>query len=137
MKQLLICTQNKNKIKEIKNVLKSFELEILSLKDLNDCEEIDEGGKTFFENAFIKAQYYGLKHNILALADDSGLEVFSLGMKPGIHSHRYAKTTEERNEKILFELKNKTERKAQFRTVLALFNPQTKQTSYFQGIIER
>lgn len=136
MEKLLIASHNINKINEFKDVLKNFKIEMYSLKDLDDYEEVLETGKTFKENAFIKAEYYGRKHNMLTISDDSGLEVESLNNRPGIHSKRYSNNGDDaNNKKILMEMKEETNRKARFKTVLCLYNPKGN-PHYFEGVME-
>lgn len=134
--KLLLCTQNENKIKEIKEALKDFPLKLVSLKDLKDFEDIEETGQTFKENALLKAKYYAKKHNLKALADDTGLEVVSLNMRPGVYSSRYAKDDKAKISKMLLELNEITNRDAQFRTIIALYNPLNEKEVYFEGILK-
>ncbi len=134
--KLLICTHNENKIKEMASYLNNLAIKFVSLKDLNDFEEVNEDGTTFAENALIKAKYFGQKHQIIALADDSGLEVLFLNMAPGVCSHRYERTTKKRNKKLLKNLKGVQNRTAFFTTILALYNPFNQNVSYFEGKVE-
>ena len=89
MKQLLFFSNNKNKIIEIKKIFKNFNLELLSLNDLNISNEPEETGKTFEENAKIKSDYGFNKTGIPCFADDSGICIESLNWKPGVHSKRF------------------------------------------------
>lgn len=134
--KLLLCTFNKNKIKEIKQTLKNIPIDIITLFALNDHENITENGLTLEENALIKAKHYGLKHKIIALADDTGLEVDFLSGAPGVHTNRYEKTDELRNKKLLKALKKTTNRKARFKTVICLYNFSNNKEYYFTGIID-
>lgn len=88
-KKLLIASGNEGKVKEIQELLKGFEVEVVSAKSLN-VEEPEENGSSFIENAKIKSEYYCKKSGLPALADDSGLEVDALGGSPGIYSARWA-----------------------------------------------
>ncbi|NMA03607.1 MAG: non-canonical purine NTP pyrophosphatase, partial [Clostridiales bacterium] len=89
--QAVIATENEHKLKEIGDILKDFHLEILSIKDVGlEGLEIIEDGKTFKENALIKAKAVMEKTGRLTIADDSGLEVDILDNQPGIHSARFA-----------------------------------------------
>lgn len=133
--ELLLCTQNKNKINEIKEKLKSTPIKLISLLDLNDFTDLDETGKSFAENALLKAKYFGEKHQMLSIADDTGLEVKALNNRPGIYSSRYAKTDNEKIRKLLFELEDKEIRDSRFVTVIALYSPFNKKTVYFEGIL--
>lgn len=129
---LLLTTKNSHKIEEIKQVLKDKAITLITLSDLNDEETIEETGKTFQENALLKAKYYGDKHNLLSLSDDSGLEVFSLNNQPGVHSHRYGKTHEEANQRLMKAIEGK-DPKARFTTVLCLYNPKTNEHHFYEG----
>lgn len=133
--KLLLCTFNKNKIKEIKETFKKMPIDIITLFDLNDNENIIENGLTLKENALIKAKHYGLKHKMIALGDDTGLEVDFLLGAPGVHTNRYEKTDELRNKRLLFELKDTSNKKARFKTVICLYNPINNKEHYFTGIV--
>lgn len=133
--KLLLCTLNKNKIKEIKQFLKETSFSIITLFDLNETTEVKEDGLTFKENALIKAKYYGDKHQIIAIGDDTGLEVDYLSGGPGVYTNRYEKTPQKRNEKLLKELSDTDNRKARFKTVIALYNPFDKKEYYFEGVV--
>lgn len=134
--KILICSHNKHKISEIKQILNQTLYEIYSLLDLDDYEDVIEDSDTFMGNAYIKAHHYGMKHKMIALGDDSGLEVYSLDMKPGVHSKRYAGSDHANKQKLLLALKDVKDRRAQFRTVLALYNPESQETHYFEGILK-
>lgn len=136
MIKLLICTHNENKINEIKGTLLDINIEVVTLKDLNDETEVIEDGLTFQENAYIKASYFGHKHQLLSLSDDSGLEVKHLNGGPGVYSARYAGNDLENNKKLLYTLTNVQNRNAQFKTVLALYNPNTSEVNYFEGTLK-
>ncbi|MDD4823854.1 MAG: RdgB/HAM1 family non-canonical purine NTP pyrophosphatase [Acholeplasmataceae bacterium] len=136
MIKLLICTHNENKINEIKGTLLDLNIEVVTLKDLNDETEVIEDGLTFQENAYIKASYFGHKHQLLSLSDDSGLEVEHLNGGPGVYSARYAGNDLENNKKLLYTLTNVQNRNAQFKTVLALYNPNTNEVNYFEGTLK-
>ncbi|HCR86487.1 MAG TPA: non-canonical purine NTP pyrophosphatase, RdgB/HAM1 family [Alphaproteobacteria bacterium] len=90
LNKILVASGNKGKIREITELLEPFEIEIVSTLQYN-LPEPEETGKTFEENALIKAKYYADKTGIASLADDSGLEVHALDNNPGIYSARYAK----------------------------------------------
>lgn len=87
--KLLIASGNAGKVKEIKELLAEFPVEVLSAKAF-DLPEPEETGATFVENARLKAQYYGMKTGLPALADDSGLVIDALDGAPGIYSARWA-----------------------------------------------
>ena len=134
--ELIFGTHNQNKVEEI-NKLLPLNFTVKSLTDLNYYSEIEESGKTLEENALIKAKtiFNTFKKN--CFSDDSGLEVFALGGKPGVYSARYAgkqKNTEANTKKILQELKDIDNRQAQFRSVIALIFNETEYL--FEGIIK-
>ncbi len=107
--ELLFATGNLHKVDEVKNILNSEVFKILSLAEFPDIPEIEETGKTFEENAFLKAGTIFKKFNIPVIADDSGLVVEQLNGAPGIFSSRYAgenATDEDNNKKLLEELEN-------------------------------
>ncbi|MDZ4993132.1 XTP/dITP diphosphatase [Clostridium perfringens] len=129
MKKFILASNNAHKVKEIKEILKDFDFEILSLKEAGIDIDVEEDGKTFEENSFKKAdeirKYLVSKgeNNFIVMADDSGLEVDYLNGAPGIYSARYAGehgNDAKNNEKILNELKGVKEedRKANFICVI-------------------
>ena len=87
---LIIASNNKNKIKEIKELLKDLNINIKSLSDVNCNIDIEENGNTFDQNAYIKASAIYKIYKCPVLADDSGLCVEALDGQPGVYSHRYA-----------------------------------------------
>jgi len=90
--QILIATQNPGKVREFREMLKTYvgpTVEVVSLPELGIQDEPDETGETFSQNAIIKAQYYFEKTGIPALADDGGIEINALGGEPGIRSRRW------------------------------------------------
>ena len=89
MNKLIFATGNQNKMREIKAILADMDVEVLSMKEAGIDIDIVEDGKTFEENALIKARVVSKAGNALALADDSGLEVDALNGEPGIYSARY------------------------------------------------
>ena len=134
--QLVFASNNKNKIKEIQLLLPPS-IQILSLEDIGCFEEIPETADTIVGNAILKANYVTQKFGYNCFADDTGLEVETLNGEPGVHSARYAGKQKEANDnmdKLLLNLKDKSNRSAQFKTVIAL-NLDGKQT-LFTGIIK-
>ena len=120
--KLVFATNNLNKLKEVQEMLPNS-IELLSLKDINCYDEIEETETTLEGNAKLKADYITQKFGYHCFADDTGLEVESLGGKPGVYSARFAgepANSENNMQKLLSELKEKENRKAQFRTALAL-----------------
>ena len=89
MKKIIFATGNEDKMKEIRRILADSSLEILSLKDAGIHADIDENGKSFEENAIIKAEAISKMTGEIVLADDSGLEIDYLNKEPGIYSARY------------------------------------------------
>ena len=129
MKKFILASNNAHKIKEIKEILKDFDFEILSLKESGIDIDVEEDGKTFEENSFKKADEIRKylvsqgEYDFIVMADDSGLEVEYLNGEPGIYSARYAGehgNDAKNNEKLLNELKGIKEenRKANFICVI-------------------
>ena len=118
--ELLIATNNKGKVKEIKEILSGLDMEVFSLADKGIDIEVEEDGKTFEENSMKKASEIFKIANCITVADDSGLEVDALGGAPGVYSARYAgenATDEEKYTKLLNELKGLPEEKRTARFV--------------------
>jgi XTP/dITP diphosphohydrolase len=90
MKKLLIATNNKGKVKELQDLLKSLDVELVTPADINLTLEVEEDGTTYVENATKKALAFAQASGLISLADDSGLEVDALDGAPGLHSARYA-----------------------------------------------
>lgn len=123
--KLVLATQNKDKVKEIKKFLSGLKIPILTLDDFKNNSKLKETGKTLEENALQKAQQVFKLTGLPALADDSGLEVQYLNGRPGVKSSRFAgekATYLDNNLKLLKLLKEvpRSKRKAQFRCVMAL-----------------
>lgn len=132
MMDLVIATKNKNKIREIKALLKNMPIQVLGLDDGKwQIPEIIEDGKTFKDNAIKKAQTIANITGKIALADDSGIEVDVLKGEPGVYSARFSgeKATDRENNIKLLNLLNDIpadRRGAQFRSVIAIATPQGK-----------
>lgn len=126
MEKLIVASNNKGKIKEIKEILKDV-YEIVPMGEAGFNEEIEENGSTFFENALIKAKAVSEALGVNALADDSGLCVDALGGAPGIYSARFSGVHGDdaaNRKKLLSELKNlknPDERKARFVSSVVLY----------------
>ncbi len=134
--QIVFASSNKNKIKEIQ-LLVSSEIQLLSLDDIGCLEEIPETAETIEGNAILKANYVTQKYGYNCFADDTGLEVEALNGEPGVFSARYAGEQKDANDnmdKLVLNLKDKSNRSAQFKTVIAL-NLDGNQT-LFTGIIK-
>lgn len=116
MKKILIATTNENKLKELKNLLTPLGYELLSLKDVNDNDEVFEDGTTFEENANLKAVHYFVKYHMPIISDDSGISIEYLGLHPGIKSSRFLNhlTTEEKNKMIIELMKDVKNRNAYY-----------------------
>ena len=120
--KIVFATNNTNKLKEIQALMPAG-IEILSLEDIGCTEDIPETGDTLEANAFQKAHYLKEHYGYDCFADDTGLEVEALNRAPGVYSALYAgpqRSAEDNMAKILDELKGKENRKAQFRTAIAL-----------------
>lgn len=120
--KLVFATNNLNKLKEVQAMLPKT-IELLSLKDINCNEEVDETETTLEGNAKLKAEYITKNYGYNCFADDTGLEVDALNGQPGVYSARYAgeaKNAEKNMQKLLLALKNKIDRNAQFRTAICL-----------------
>lgn len=118
----LLCTANPGKIKELRELLPA-QMELLGLKDLGLPVDLPETGSTFVENALQKARFAHARTGLPCIADDSGLEVEALGGAPGVRSARYAGEAKEdaaNVAKLLHELEGVEDRRACFRTVIAL-----------------
>ena len=133
--QLVFASNNPNKIKEIQQLLPKS-IQILSLEDIGCYEEIPETAETIEGNAILKANYITSNYGYDCFADDTGLEVDALNGAPGVYSARYAGEQKDANDnmdKLLLELKDKSNRKANFKTVICLNLNGTQQL--FTGII--
>lgn len=89
MKQIIFATGNKDKMREIREIMADCDVEILSMKEAGIEVDVEENGETFEENALIKAKAIANKTDAIVLADDSGLEVDYLNKEPGVYSARY------------------------------------------------
>lgn len=134
--KLVFASNNHNKIAEIKQMLPSS-IELLSLEEIGCIEDIPETADTIEGNAILKANYVSEKYGFSCFADDTGLEVEALNGEPGVYSARYAgeqKNADDNMDKLLENLKDKSSRKAQFKTIIAL-NINNEQ-HLFEGIIK-
>ena len=119
--ELIFATHNNNKVKEVAQILPSY-LSMKSLTDIGFFDEIEETGKTFEENALLKAKTIFEKTGKNIFADDSGLVIEALNGAPGVYSARYAGTGKDEDNivKALKELDGKTNRKAYFISIFCL-----------------
>ena len=128
MDKIVFATTNAGKIKEIKEILADFDVEVASMKEMNITADIEENGATFEENSLIKARAVSKLTGLPALADDSGLEVDYLNGEPGIYSARYLGRDTDydyKNNYIIKKLKDAKgeERSARFVCVISLVLP--------------
>lgn len=126
-KKIILASNNKNKIREISQILAPLGYEVISQREAGADFEVEETGKTFAENAAIKARAVYDYCKTAVIADDSGLEVDFLNGAPGVYSHRYAgenATDADRNDKLLSELSGVPEEKrgAQFVCVICFID---------------
>ena len=120
--KLVFATNNPNKLSELQALVPQG-IEILSLKEINCNEQLPETNPTLEGNALQKAQYVFQNYGFNCFADDTGLEIESLGGAPGVYSARYAGEdckAEDNMQKVLSKLENEDNRNAKFRTVIAL-----------------
>ena len=133
--KLVVASHNMGKINEIKSLLAPLKIEVQSAAELH-LTDIEETGKTFEENAKLKANTISLKCGLPCLADDSGLCVDALGGRPGVYSARYAPNRDFKKgmEMLLKEIHDSgsKNRKAHFSCFMALANPNQK-TKIFEG----
>ena len=133
--KIVFATNNHHKLSEIRQIL-GDRVEVLSLQDIGCDVDIPETGKTLEENALQKAQYVFEHYHTDVFADDTGLEVEALNGAPGVYSARYAgegHDSEANMSKLLKKLSNNDNRKARFRTVIALI--QQGNVHKFEGIV--
>ncbi|MFD2531725.1 RdgB/HAM1 family non-canonical purine NTP pyrophosphatase [Gracilimonas halophila] len=133
--KLVIASQNPHKIEEMQQILSPLGIEVLSSKDFPDLKDVIEDRPTLKGNALKKAQYVSKETRLPALSDDTGLEVEALNGRPGVYSARYAGRNASYQDnvlKLLDELSGRSNRAAQFRTVVALVDKGLEYT--FEGI---
>lgn len=155
--KIVFATNNQHKLEEIRSIL-GPQFEVVSLNDIGCHEDIPETGQTLEENALMKAQYVYDRYHVSCFADDTGLEVEALNGAPGVYSARYAALesvaipsqhtlshdSEANMDRLLRELGNNNNRKARFRTVIALIEKKDvcpcgctsiKNVTQFEGIV--
>ena len=123
MRKILFFSNNKNKVIEIKKIFKKFNLELLSLNDVNINYEPKEDGQTFEENAKIKSEFGFKKTGIPCFADDSGICIESLNWKPGVLSKRFLKNFKSKEacfKSIIKSIKHTGKKNAYFKTSISL-----------------
>ena len=137
--KLIIATNNRDKLAEIKDILSDTDIEVLSTADFDDFPDVEETGLTLEDNALLKARAVWEKYHLPCVADDTGLEVDCLNGAPGVYSSRYAgenATYDDNCRKLISEVKKTTgARTARFRTVMAFIDQQGKAHTS-DGVIE-
>lgn len=138
--KIVFATNNKNKLAEIREML-GDKIEVMSLADINCHEDIPETSDTLEGNALQKAHYVYDKYGMSCFADDTGLEVDALGGEPGVYSARYAEgeghDSEANMAKLMDKLGDNDNRKARFRTVIALITGNGEDdVKLFEGVAE-
>jgi XTP/dITP diphosphohydrolase len=144
---LFIASANQGKIKEIKAILADDSFNLLSVLDkeillergikIPDDFDVVEDGKTFQANALLKAKAYAALTQLPTIADDSGLEVLSLDGFPSVNSNRwYEGTSSERNLALLDLMRDKTDRRARFYSVICFYEPISGTAKFFDGEIK-
>ncbi|WP_302974445.1 non-canonical purine NTP diphosphatase [Paraprevotella clara] len=136
-KRLVFATNNAHKLEEIRAILGNS-IEILSLADIHCYADIPETADTLEGNARQKSRYVYEHYGLDCFADDTGLEVESLGGAPGVYSARYADgqghDSQANMNKLLKEMEEKNDRKAQFRTIISLI--EKGEERQFEGIVK-
>ncbi|OGQ99021.1 MAG: Non-canonical purine NTP pyrophosphatase [Deltaproteobacteria bacterium RIFOXYD12_FULL_55_16] len=130
---LVLATRNKGKLKEFKELLKDFPVEIRSLADFGPIPEVIEDGATFDDNAYKKALFTAKVLGLPAIADDSGLAVEALGGAPGVYSARYAgekASDTENTAKLLKDMEGIANRKATFHCLISIAVPSGPALTY-------
>ncbi len=141
--RIVFATNNEHKLDEVRRML-GGSIEVLSLADIGCHADIPETGKTLEENALQKARYVYDNYGLSVFADDTGLEVDALGGAPGVMSARYAggpgHDSEANMAKLLAELGENNNRRARFRTVIALLEKDSEhgepRQTMFEGVVE-
>jgi XTP/dITP diphosphohydrolase len=134
--EIVFATHNQHKLAELAKMMPA-NIRLLSLNDIGQTEEIPEDGETLNQNASLKAWYVYSKYSLNCFADDTGLEVEALNNEPGVYSARYAgdeKDAEKNMAKLLANLTGHGNRKAKFRTIIALIID--GQEHQFEGSVE-
>jgi len=135
MKKIIFTTSNPNKIREVNEML-GDQFEILGLKDIGCHEDVPETQPTIEGNAIQKAEYVSKKYKVNCFSEDTGLEVIALNMEPGVVTARYAgpqRNADDNMNLVLEKLKDKDNRAARFKTVIALIIDGEMKT--FEGIV--
>ena len=138
MEKLFVATSNAHKLEEIREILKLYgiERELVCPASFDDHDEPVDDGKSFKDNALIKARYWFNKYHLPTIADDSGLTIHFFNEFPGIYSARFMQNYSyfEKNSWILKGMKNESDREAKFHCVIAYINENTEEC--FEGILQ-
>jgi len=137
MKQIVFASNNPHKLRELRE-LAGADMAILSLDDIGCHDDIPETADTFEGNALLKVRWVKERYGYDCFADDSGLEVDALGGEPGVRSARYAGEGHDsaaNNAKLLSRLSGTTDRRARFRTAIALLAG-NDEPRFFNGSVE-
>lgn len=137
--EMILATNNKHKLLEVREILSPHKIIVYGLGDLaSKLEDVEENGKTYAENALIKAKAVQKLTTMPIIADDSGLEILALNNEPGLHSARYAESLgghDNAIKEILKRLEGKEDRSARFVCDIVLLNTD-KNSLIFEGIAE-
>ncbi len=136
MRQVLVATNNEGKLKEVQNYLESADFKVISLKDANIDVIVDERGKTFEENAKIKAATYSKYTDLPLISEDSGLEIEALNGFPGVKTARWKEGSDRaRNEGILERMSAVKNRKAKFVSAVVFYDKRNNILKTFEGVM--
>lgn len=134
--ELIIASQNQNKLVEFKKIL-GDKINLFSLSDIGLNQEIPENEKTIKKNAMFKAKFVNTQTGKNVFADDTGLEIDSLNGEPGVYSARYSgvdRNSDKNIELVLTKLKNKSNRNSRFKTIISLIID--GKSVNFEGVVE-
>ena len=139
--KLLVATANAHKVEEIRQILCDYPVELTDLRDFPALDIPEETGHDYLANARLKAHYYGKQLGLIALSDDSGLEVDALDGAPGLYSARFGGEDLPHSQKILLVLERlkglpEPQRSARFRCCSLIFDPGTSQEWYCEESCE-
>jgi len=137
---IVLATQNRDKIKELRAIFAEFSVQVLTMEDFPGFPDVEETGKTLAENALLKAQAIHKFCAMPTIADDTGLEVDALNGAPGVYAARYAgedATYADNVNKLLREMQNIKDRTARFVTATTFVNSEQKITALgkIEGVI--
>ena len=136
--EILVATNNKHKLQEIRSILSPHKITVYGMNDLNiSSPDIEENGNSYFENALLKAKALQKLTTMPIIADDSGLEILALNNKPGLYSARFASENggHQNAMKLLLEELNDKDRNAQFVCDIVLVNIENKPL-VFEGVVK-